>query len=146
MSPSAGVWAGLATIWLLTLAALVWGRTKLARNEVLKGLAWTAGASMVAFFVMWAAYAHCAGFNPQPKSSAATTGRTFAMLLFPFYSALLACIAFAFVIQAARTRGAPQRPLIVRLLAGLFLVLVVIAAVCAVGLGCFFAAGPKAMG
>ena len=42
----AGVVAAMAAIWLLTLAALAWGRAELARNEILKGLAWTAGTSV----------------------------------------------------------------------------------------------------
>ncbi len=118
----------------------------LAKDEALKGLAWTAGASVAAFPVMWTVFGYCAGFNPQPKSSAMTVGGVFAGLLFPIYSVLLACIAFEFRIQAARKRGAAERALVVRLIAGLFLVLVIIAALGALTVGCFLAAGPRAFG
>lgn len=118
----------------------------LAKNDVLKGLAWTVGTSVLAFPVMWGALSYCAGFNPQPKSSAMTVGGTFAGLLFPFYSVLLACVAFEFRIQAARKRGAPERVLGVRLIAGMFLVVVLILSLGALTVGCFLAAGPKALG
>jgi len=139
-------WAALAPLWLLTLAALLWGRTVLAKNEVLKGLVWTLGASVLTFPVIWTMLSYCGGFNPQPKSSAMAVGGLFAGMLFPIYSALLACVAFEFRIQAARRRGAPARALVVRVLAGLFLVLVIIVGLGVLGVSCFFAAGPRALG
>jgi hypothetical protein len=142
----AEVWAYLAPIWLLTLAALVWGHSVLAKEEVRKGLAWTLGASVVAFPVVWAAFSYLAGSNPQPKLSATVVGGRVAAMLFPVYSALLACAAFAFRIEAARKRGAPKRPLIVRAVSGLFLLLVTLLALGAFGVACLMAVGPKPFG
>jgi len=139
-------WAALAPLWLLTLAALVWGRIKLAKDEVLKGLVWTLCASVAAFPVMWTAFSHCAGFNPQPRSSTMAVGGIFAAMLFPVYSALLACAAFEFRIQAARRRGAPARALVVRVIAGLVLTITVVLALMALGVGALFSAGPKVLG
>lgn len=124
----------------------MWGRTHLAKAEVVKGLVSTLGASLVAFPVMWAVFGYCAGFNPQPKSSAMAVGGLFAGLLFPAYSALVAAAAFELRVQAARSRGAPARSLAVRAIAGLFLALVMVLALGALGVGCFLAAGPKALG
>ena len=142
----AEVWAFLAPIWFLTLAALVWGNTVLAKDDVRKGLAWTLGASVVAFPVVWAAFSYLAGVNPQPKFSATTVGGRVAAMLFPVYSVLLACGAFAFRIDDARKRGAPKRPLTIRLVSGLFLMLVTLLALGAFGIGCLMAVGPKPFG
>ena len=139
-------WAVLSPFWLLTVAALVWGRIVLAREDVLKGLVGTLAASVVAFPVMWAMLSYVAGFNPQPTSSAMAVGGLFAGLLFPIYSALLACVAFGFRIEAARKRGAPARPPVVRVFAGLFLTAIVILGLLALGVGALFAAGPKVFG
>jgi hypothetical protein len=142
----AQVWAVLAPIWLLTLAAVVWGHTVLPKDEVRKGLAWTFGASLVAFPIVWAAFSHLAGSNPQPKFSATVVGGGVAAMLFPVYSALLGCAAFAFRIEAARKRGAPKRPLIIRVVSGLFVTLVTLLALGAFGVGCLMAVGPKPFG
>ena len=139
-------WAVLSPLWLLTVAALVWGRTVLGKDEVLKGLGWTLAASVAAFPVMWTMLSYIAGFNPQPKSSAMAVGGIFAGLLFPIYSALLACVAFGLRIEAARRRGAPARPLVVRVIAGLVLTVIVILGLLALGVGALFAAGPKVFG
>jgi hypothetical protein len=139
-------WVALAPLWLLTLAALVWGRTVLARDEVLKGLVWTLGASVLAFPVIWSMLSYCAGFNPQPKSSAMAVGGLFAGMLFPLYSALLACVAFEFRIHAARRRGAPGRAPVARVIAGGVLTVIVILALVGLGVGALFAAGPRVFG
>jgi len=139
-------WAALAPLWLLTLAALVWGRTVLTKDEVLKGLVWTLVASVVAFPVMWTLLSYCAGFNPRPKASAMVVGGIFASMLLPIYSALLACVAFEFRIQAARRHGAPSRALVARVIAGVVLTVIVILALVGIGVGALFAAGPKVFG
>jgi hypothetical protein len=139
-------WAALAPVWVLILAAQVWGRTVLAKDDVVKGLAWTLGTSVAAFPVMWAVLRYFAGFNPAPKSSAMVIGGRFAALLLPIYSALLACVAFEFRIQAARKRGAPARALAVRVVAGIVLTVTVFLALVALGVGALFSAGPKVFG
>lgn len=139
-------WAVLSPVWLLTLAAQVWGRTVLTRDDVRKGLLWTLGASAAAFPAVWGTLSYLAGFNPQPRSSQIEVGGRLAGLLLPVYSALLACIAFEFRIQAARERGAPPRALAVRVLAGLVVALTVMLNLLGLLLGMFAATGPKAFG
>jgi hypothetical protein len=140
-------WAVLSPLPLSTVAALVWGRVALSPEEVKRALAWTLGASvLLAFPATWAIFAYCAGFNPQPTTSAVMIGGLFAVLLLPVYSALVACVAFEFAVQSAQSRGALRRSLAVRAVAGLFLAAVVILGLVALGTSCFLAAGPKAMG
>ena len=138
--------AALSPFWLVTVAALAWGRVVLDRKDILKALAWTVAASAAAFPIAWAVLRYFAGFNPQPRSHAGETGLVFASLLLPVYSALIACVAFGFVIEAARKRGTPARPLVVRVIAGLVLTVSVIGGFLALGLGALFAAGPKPFG
>lgn len=49
----AGV-AALSPFWIVTVAALAWGRVVLAPNDILKALAWTVAASVAAFPIAWA--------------------------------------------------------------------------------------------
>ena len=73
-------------------------------------------------------------------------GAAFAGLLLPIYSALLAGVAFGFVIERARKRGAVARPVAVRVIAGLLLTVSVLGGLVALALGALFAAGPRALG
>jgi hypothetical protein len=141
------VWAVLLPIWLLNLGAMAWGRVALSRDEVRKGLLWTAAVSVLAALPgAWLVLAYCAGFNPQPKASAIAVGGWFAALLLPAYSACVATAVFELVAGAARTRGAAPRSLPVRLLSGALCAVVLLCALVALGLGCLVAAGPKALG
>jgi Gpi18-like mannosyltransferase len=140
-------WAVLSPFWLLTVAALAWGRTSLAQAEIKRALAWTIALSVLAAFpIAWAVYAYCAGFNPSPKISQAQTGARFAAGLLPLYSIFVAGVVFGLTDQSAVERGAPRRPLGVRILANLVLAIAGFLAFAVVGSACFFAAGPKAMG
>jgi hypothetical protein len=139
-------WAALAPLWLLTVAALVWGRIYLSRGEVFKGLAWTLGASVTAFPVAWGILGYFAGFNPQPRSSRMEIGGRFAGLLFPLYSAVIACVVFGLRIEAARKNGAPPRPTVVRVICGLVLAITVGLAMLGLLVGVAFSPGPKVFG
>jgi hypothetical protein len=139
-------WAFEVPLWLLTILALKGGRTTLSADETRKGLAWTVGLSLGAFPLMWWLLANAATYNPQPRSSAALVGGTFAGLLFPLYSALLACVAFEPQVQAARRRGAPDKPAATRIMTGLFLGLVVTMGLVALVVGLLLSAGPRALG
>ena len=140
-------WAVLVPFWLLTVAALVWGRVSLSREDLRSALARTLGASVLLVFpAEWAILAYYARFNPQPTTSPVVIGGLFSILLFPVYSALVACVAFGFAVQSAQRRGAPLRPRAVRILATLIITAVVVLGLGALSAGCFFAAGPKAMG
>jgi hypothetical protein len=139
--------AALSPLWLLTVAALVWGRVALSREEVKRALAWTLGVSvLLAFPAAWGIFTYCAGFNPQPTTSPLEIGGLFAALLLPVYSALVACAAFEFAAQAAQKRGALRRSLLVRSVAGLFIAAVVILGLAALLTACVLSAGPKALG
>jgi hypothetical protein len=141
------VWAVLLPVWLLNLGAVAWGRVALSREEVRKGLLWTAAVSLFAAFPgAWLVLAYCAGFNPRPKGSAIAVGGWLAALLLPVYSACVATAAFEWVAGAARARGAVPRSLPVRLLSGALGAVVLLCALAALGLGCLVAAGPKALG
>lgn len=101
---------------------------------------------MAAFPVVWGILSYFAGFNPQPTSSQMEVGGVFAGLLFPVYSALLACVVFGFRIEAARRRGAPARPMVVRVIAGLVLTVTIILALMGLMMGVLFSPGPKVFG
>jgi hypothetical protein len=140
-------WAVLSPLWLVTVAALVWGRVALSREEVKGALAWTLGVSVLLTFpAAWAIFAYFASFNPQPATSSFVTGGLFAALLLPVYSALVACAAFEFAVQTAQKRCALRRSLLVRSVAGLFIAAVVILGLAALLTACVFSAGPKALG
>lgn len=140
-------WAILAPFWLVTVAALMWGRVVLSREEVRRALARTLGTSVFLVFpAAWAVLAYCTTFNPRPTTSPVAAGAFFAALLLPVYSALVACAAFELAVQSAQRRSASRRPLAVRILASLIVTGVAILGVGVLGAGCFFAAGPKALG
>jgi len=140
-------WAIFGPVGLVTLAALAWGRTSLPRVDMARALAWTVGVSfLVGFPIAWAVYAYCAGFNPEPKSSAAHTGLRFAAGLIPLYGIFVAGIVFGLADQSALERGASPRPVGVRLLAQL---VIAVGGFIAVGMvlgACFLAAGPRVFG
>ena len=139
-------WAVLSPFWLLTVAALVWGRVSLSREEVKRALAQTLATSVwLVFPAAWAILTYCAGFDPQPTTSPVVAGGFLAALLLPVYSALVAWAAFEFAVQAAQRRGALRRPLALRVLASLFVTAVVILAFGLLGAACLLVAG-KAMG
>jgi Gpi18-like mannosyltransferase len=140
-------WAVFSPFWLLTVAALAWGRTSLSRAEITRALAWTIAVTvLVAFPIAWAVYSYCAGFNPAPTISRAQTGARFAAGLLPVYSILVAGIVFGFVDQSAQERGAPRRPVWARIFANLALGIVGFLALTVLGACLFFAAGPRALG
>ena len=140
-------WGALSPFWLLSVAILVWGRTSLSRTEITRALTWTLGASaLLAFPAAWGVLTYCARFNPKPTASPVETGGLFALLLFPAYSALVACAAFEFAVQGAIRRGAAPRPLPIRVTSWFVLAVIIILALGILSAGCFFAAGPTALG
>jgi hypothetical protein len=140
-------WAVLVPLWLLTVAALAWGRASLSRAEVRMALSRTLAASVLLVLpAAWAVMAYLAGFNPRPTASRMVTGGFLAALFLPVYSAIVACGAFQLAVQSARRRGAVPRPLAIRVLTGLAIAAVLVFGFVAFVTSFFMAAGPKAFG
>ena len=139
-------WGVFGPFWLIVFWLLAWGRVGLSRAELRRAVVRTAVASACLVPVAWAAYAYCAGFNPSPALSRAVTASLWAAMLLPVYSAVAAFVVLEFVAQDALKRGALRRGLPTRVATGVALLVLMIAAVGILGVACFFAAGPKALG
>lgn len=139
-------WAVFGPFWLIVFWLLAWGRVRLSRAELRRAVVRIAVVSACLVPAAGAVYAYCAGFNPSPSVSRAVTGSLWAAMLLPVYSAVVAFVVFEFVVQDALKRGALRRGLLTRIAAGIALLVLLTAAVGILGVACFFAAGPQALG
>jgi hypothetical protein len=136
-------WLVFGPVWLTTVGALGWGERVLTGTDLWRGLRRTGLLSLSAFPIVSGVYAYYAGLDHRPTVSPMISGVQMAMLCLPLYSAVLAWPVFHTVLKAAGQAGAPLRPLPIRVLASLALVLGMLFSVGALLFLAMLAAAPE---